>query len=125
MLLFCLLFVLTGTDLLSQSKSELKNSFYDAESWILFEAYRDALPIYLQLAEHYPDNANFKYRIGQCYLNISGAKEKAIPFLEEAVTKIDSLYKEGKPVCKPPHPCGMGESPDLISRKFRGEGKLP
>jgi tetratricopeptide (TPR) repeat protein len=96
MLLFCLLFVLTGTDLFSQSKSELKNSFYDAESWILFEAYRDALPIYLQLAEHYPDNANFKYRIGQCYLNISGAKEKAIPFLEEAVTKIDSLYKEGK-----------------------------
>jgi tetratricopeptide (TPR) repeat protein len=92
----CLLVSINCTVIYSQSKTELKNNFYDAESWILFEAYKDALPIYLQLLEKYPDNANFKYRIGECYLNIEGAKSKAVPYLEEAAANIDPLYKEGK-----------------------------
>ena len=28
---------------------------------------------------------NIKYKIGNCYLNIPGEKEKSIPYLEEAV----------------------------------------
>ena len=48
-LLTCLLVTLINSDLFSQSKVENKNNFYDAESWILFEDYKDALPLYLQL----------------------------------------------------------------------------
>lgn len=86
----------TCTDLFSQSRAEMKNSFYDAESWILFEAYNDALPIYLELLTSYPDNANFKYRIGQCYINTPGEKDRAVRYLEEASKKINPKYKEGK-----------------------------
>ncbi len=88
--------MLTGNNLFSQSKAELKNTFYDAESWILFEAYKDALPLYLQLLKLYPDNSNFKYRVGQCYLNSPGEKEIAIRYLEEAAKNINPKYREGK-----------------------------
>ena len=44
----------------------------------------------------YPENSNYKYRIGQCYINIPGEKEKAISYLEDAVKNINPKYKEGK-----------------------------
>lgn len=95
-LLALLIFVLLRTDLMSQaSRIEMKNNFHEAESWILFEAYKDALPLYTQLLRIYPNNANFKYRIGQCYINISGEKEKAMSYLEDAVKYINTDYKEG------------------------------
>jgi hypothetical protein len=91
-----LLATFINSDLLSQSREEIRNSFYEAESWILFEAYQDALPLYLQLLKSYPDNSNFKYRIGQCYINIPGEKAKAVSYLEDAVKNINPKYKEGK-----------------------------
>ena len=96
-LLAFLISVLLRTDLMSQSsRIENKYTFFDAESWFLFEAYKDALPLYTTLLKIYPNNANFKYRIGQCYLNIPGEKEKAISYLEDAVKYINLDYKEGK-----------------------------
>jgi tetratricopeptide (TPR) repeat protein len=97
-LLSWLLATFINSDLASQSQSRIenKNNFYEAESWILFEAYKDALPLYLPLLKIYPNNSNFKYRIGQCYINIPGEKDKAIKYLEDAVKNIDPNYKEGK-----------------------------
>ena len=80
----------------SQSRGEIKNYFYDAESWILFEDYKEALPLYLQLLKIHPTNANFKYRVGQCYINTPGEKEKAIGYLEDAIKNINPKYKEGR-----------------------------
>lgn len=96
LLLTWLLATFINSDLISQSKDELRNNFYDAESWILFEAYQDALPLYQQLLRKYPDNSNFKYRIGQCYMNIPGEKTKAVSYLEDAIKNINPKYKEGK-----------------------------
>lgn len=95
-LLTWLLATFINSDILSQSKVEIRNNFYDAESWILFEDYKEALPIYQQLLRIYPNNSNFKYRIGQCYINTTGEKEKAISYLEDAVKNINPKYKEGK-----------------------------
>jgi len=93
-----LLATLFNSDLISQSLSrvEIKNSFYDAESSILFEDYKEALPQYLKLLKFYPNNSNFKYRIGQCYINTPGEKAKAISYLEDAVKNINPKYKEGR-----------------------------
>jgi hypothetical protein len=95
-LLTWLLATFINSDLISQSKGDLRDNFYDAESWILFEAYKDALPLYQQLLRNYPTNSNFKYRIGQCYMNIPGEKVRAVSYLEDAVKNIDPKYKEGK-----------------------------
>jgi len=67
----------------AQSSSEMKNIFAQAESYYLYEEYELANQLYLLLES--PDNLNIKYKIGTCYLNIPGEKEKSIPYLEEAV----------------------------------------
>lgn len=95
-LLSWLLATLIISNTYSQSRVEIKNKFFDAESWILFEDYKEALPLYQELLAIYPENSNFKYRIGQCYINTPGEKENAISYLEDAVKNIDPKYKEGK-----------------------------
>ena len=94
-LLSWLLATLLNINLQAQSKVEIKNNFYDAESWVLFEDYKEALALYLPLLKIYPNNSNLKYRIGQCYINTPGEKEKAMTYLEEAVKNINPKYKEG------------------------------
>ncbi|OFY58860.1 MAG: hypothetical protein A2V50_01115 [Bacteroidetes bacterium RBG_19FT_COMBO_42_10] len=79
-----------------QAKVQIKLDFYEAESWILFEDFKEALPLYARLLQYYPNNSNYKYRLGQCYLNKPGEKEKAIGYLEDAVKNINPRYKEGK-----------------------------
>jgi hypothetical protein len=82
---------------LAQSSVENKNIFKQAESYYLYEEYELANQLYILLET--PDNYYIKYKIGTCYLNIPGEKEKSVPYLEEAVkntsydAKSDS-YKE-------------------------------
>ena len=67
----------------AQSASEMKKIFAKAESYYLFEEYELANQLYLLLDS--TDNMNVKYKIGNCYLNIPGEKEKSIAYLESAV----------------------------------------
>lgn len=67
----------------AQSSREKKKMFTQAEAYFLYEEYKLANQLYIQLDT--PDNMNIKYKIGTCYLNITGEKEKSIPYLEEAV----------------------------------------
>jgi tetratricopeptide (TPR) repeat protein len=91
-----LLILISGKDLSSQAILENKLNFYEAESYLLFEDYTEAVEIYLDLLRIYPTNANLKYRIGQCYVNIPGQKNRAIGYLEDASQRINPKYKEGK-----------------------------
>ncbi len=88
--------LINSTIITAQSRREVKDMFYEAESWLLFEEYKDALPLYMNLLNMYPENYNYKYRIGICYLNIPGEKEKALPYLEDAVKHINTQYREGR-----------------------------
>jgi tetratricopeptide (TPR) repeat protein len=90
----CLLAAFLSPDLFSQSKQANRTSFYDAESWIVFEDYAEALKIYQDLLKIFPENYNYKYRIGQCYLSLPGEKAKSISYLEEASKHINPKYKE-------------------------------
>jgi hypothetical protein len=96
LLLILLLIIFARGTVIGQAKTENKLKFYDAESWVLYEDYQEALKEYLELIKSYPKNFNIKYRIGQCYLNVPGEKDKAIPYLEDAVNHINPKYKEGK-----------------------------
>jgi tetratricopeptide (TPR) repeat protein len=95
-LLSCFLALLILPQLSGQNKSEIRDYFSQAETYVLFEEYLDALPFYLDLLKLYPNNSNIKYRIGQCYLNIPGEKKNAINYLEDAVKNLNPKYKEGK-----------------------------
>jgi tetratricopeptide (TPR) repeat protein len=86
----------------AQSNVEMKKIFTEAESCNLFEEYELANPLYLLLDS--PDNFNIKYKIGTCYLNTPGEKDKAIPYLESAIkhssydAKINSFREKRAPL---------------------------
>jgi len=90
-----LFFITLSINLFGQKDSYFKRVFVDAEYYLLYEEYRDALPLYLEIQRSYPENANIHYRIGQCYLNIPTEKNKSIPYLEKAIAKINDKYREG------------------------------
>jgi tetratricopeptide (TPR) repeat protein len=95
---FFLLFLLylPFTNSFSQARLENRNTFFQAENFVLYEEYKEALPLYMQLVRIYPNNYNFRYRIGQCLINLPGRKSEAISYLEDAVKHIDPKYKEGR-----------------------------
>ena len=65
-----------------KDQAELKEYFFDAEFFFAQEEYTDALYDYMELYNNgYKENANINYRMGICYLNIPGQKEKAIESL--------------------------------------------
>jgi tetratricopeptide (TPR) repeat protein len=80
----------------SQARLENRNKFFQAENFVLYEEYKEALPLYMELLKVDPANANFKYRIGQCLMSIPGRKKEAVSYLEDAVKNINLKYKEGK-----------------------------
>jgi len=100
--LIILLLLYSLKTIAQESDEDLRLYFSDAEYFLTEEEYIDALYDYLELYNKgFADNANINYRIGICYLNIPGQKDKAIPYLKKAVenTKMnnrESVYKEKK-----------------------------
>jgi outer membrane protein OmpA-like peptidoglycan-associated protein len=95
--LFLVFLLLLQVPLPAQEKEQidLKEYFLDAEYFLAQEEYMDALHDYLELYNNgYKENANINYRIGICYLNIPGQKDKAIDFLLEALKSVSPKYKE-------------------------------
>ncbi len=89
--------ILIGTVCTAQSEEEVKDIFLQAESYYIYEEYELAQQLYMLIDN--PDNMNIKYKIGNCYLNIPGEKEKSISYLQEASGRISAdcdpeSYKE-------------------------------
>ncbi len=77
----------------AQEKEDPKKWFVEAESYFLFEEYKDALPLYQKILRVEPDNYNIIYKIGICYLNDIYQKEKSISYLEKAAGNINYNFK--------------------------------
>jgi len=91
-----LFLLLPGVTRAQEYQEVLRNIFYEGEYWLVEESYPDALAEYQKLyTRGYENNANINYRMGICYLNIPGKKEKSIPYLEKAVKNVTPRYKEG------------------------------
>jgi outer membrane protein OmpA-like peptidoglycan-associated protein len=66
--------------------------YKEAEEFLNAEDYEEALPLFLLLDKKDYKTANVYYKIGLCYLNTRGKKEKAIPYLESAIANTSSVY---------------------------------
>lgn len=77
-----------------QTKKEVEELYKDANSYYYFEDYEEALALFLQVYNKYPDNYNLCFKIGVCYLNIPGYKQQSIPYLEKAATNTKRNYNE-------------------------------
>lgn len=79
----------------SQEKADLKDTFQEAEFFILYEDYAEAVALYNKLVRNGFTNSYIDHRIGECYLHIPGQKHKSIPYLERAIENISDNIKEG------------------------------
>jgi tetratricopeptide (TPR) repeat protein len=93
-LLSVIIVICTILSAYGQDQLLIEDLYRDGNTYFYFEDYEEALAIYLDIYNHYPNNANLDYRIGICYLNIPGSKRKAIPFLERASKNISRRYNE-------------------------------
>jgi hypothetical protein len=70
---------------MAQTKEEITEDFDEAEYFFNREDFKEAAYYYKKVLDRYPENANFNFKLGECYLNISGEESKAVPYLENAV----------------------------------------
>ena len=89
-----IIFVFITTLGFAQSRSNAEETYRDANAYFYFEDYEEALALYLSIYDEFPDNANLDYRIGVCYLNVAGNRDRAIDYLERAVKNITPRYSE-------------------------------
>ncbi len=95
---FCIvLFTISPLIFLFSQKNEklLKEDFLDAEYFLMMSEYKEALPLYKKLYRLDPDNANYRFRLGMCYLHTDHEKDFAIEHLEYASNYISHSYVEG------------------------------
>jgi len=96
---FFLLLVLCSFKAIQAQKPDdvLRVYFTDAEFFITEEEYLDALYDYQELFNNgFNENANINYRIGICYLNIPGQKDKSIPYLLKAIENTKTNNRESE-----------------------------
>lgn len=79
---------LLSSTLFSQTQAELEDYFSEGQYFFVRKDYEDALYYYLKLVAAKPENANFNFKVGECYLNIPGKEQLAIPYFEEALKRI-------------------------------------
>lgn len=75
--------------LAQRHSEEFIMKFLKAERLIEKGDFPSALVVYKELLTEEPDNANLNFKIGFCYLNTVLEKDKAIKYLEKAVTDIE------------------------------------
>ncbi|MBN1950606.1 MAG: OmpA family protein [Bacteroidales bacterium] len=68
--------------------------FDEAEEFLNANEYVEALPLYLLLEKKEVFNAHIAYKIGYCYLNIRGKKEKSVPYLELAAESVSEDFED-------------------------------
>jgi len=95
---FYLLFLVFGFALspsyAQEEDAKLKEIFLEAESYFLFEEYKDALPLYQRILNTDPENFSLNFKIGVCYLNDVYQKHKSIQYLEKAVQGTSADYRQ-------------------------------
>ncbi|HNO71140.1 MAG TPA: hypothetical protein PKO16_05150, partial [Bacteroidia bacterium] len=69
--------------------------YYTQGNLMMMEGFYDtAVKTFLVLYQSDPSNANINYKIGKCYMNMSGQKPKAIPYLENAIKQSKGNFTE-------------------------------
>jgi len=85
-LIFLSFFVLFPSFYVAQSSGEDAVKL-NAQKYFDEENYKEALPLYSQLLSLYPKDPNYNYKYGACYLFATTDKDKALKYLQFAVSK--------------------------------------
>ena len=83
MRLFIAILLLFSTGLNAQDKKQIKRLQSNAKEYFRIEEYHNALPLYLKLDSIFPDNPEYNYMIGLCYLH-SNNEPFSLTYLQQA-----------------------------------------
>ena len=83
--LYTLIFVCSLTT--GQSITEPEELFEEGQFFFVRKDYKEALYFFKQLHKTDETNANFNFKVGECYLNIQGQEHLAVPYFEVASKK--------------------------------------
>ncbi len=88
--------LLTISSLRAQESATSEELFDDAQYFFVRKDYKEAVFFFKKLLEVKPNNANFNFKAGECYLNIPGQEHLAVPYFEKACMKTvpKNAYKE-------------------------------
>jgi len=85
-------FTLVYVSACAQDKVTYVKDFVAANELLLKNNYGQALKSFKQAYASDSSSANINYKIGRCYIGLTGKKEEAIPYLEKAVKNISAKY---------------------------------
>src|SRR4030042_98955 len=77
----------------AQTKAEIMEYFEDAKYCFDRDDFKEAAYYYKKVVDQYPDNANFNFKLGECYLNIPGSESQAVLYLEKAIKRTTEKNK--------------------------------
>jgi len=77
-----------------KNPGEFNKRYESAETYFRTGNFSEALYIYMELYDADENNFNLCYKLGACYLKIMKGKEKAVLYLEKAVTAASPNYNE-------------------------------
>jgi outer membrane protein OmpA-like peptidoglycan-associated protein/tetratricopeptide (TPR) repeat protein len=81
--------------IVSINAQSFKKLFKESLAFLEVNDYDAALPILMNMLELQPNNSNTNFSIGNCYMNSTYQKAKAIPYYEQAMEKITIDYRVG------------------------------
>lgn len=70
------------------AQDDLNEYFNEGQYFFIRGDFQDALYYFLKLTDARPDNANFNFKVGECYLNLEGKEHLAIPYFEKSLEKL-------------------------------------
>jgi tetratricopeptide (TPR) repeat protein len=70
-----------------QEITDPKELFEEGQFFFQREDYKEALYFFTRLTQKVPGNANYNYKVGECYLNIPGQEHLAVSYFEAAAEK--------------------------------------
>ncbi len=97
-LILVISFLLLPLSLAQDSKEDkqlFKSYFIAGEEYFYMEDYDEAIFHYTELLKLDPGNYNLNFLMGACYLSKYEEKERAVPFLEEAIKGVTTGYRDG------------------------------
>lgn len=89
-------FGLMGGFIFGQSHPASQDDFNEGQFFFSHGDYNEAVYFYLRLVHDDSLNANFNFKVGECYLNIAGKEPQAVPYFERSVQKLVPKKKYSK-----------------------------
>jgi tetratricopeptide (TPR) repeat protein len=87
-LLLSILFVIPlAVSVQAQSREPIRDSFDEGEYFFARGEYSEAAYYFRKVVDSYPDNANYNFKLGECYMNIPGSEALAVSCFEKATAQ--------------------------------------